>query len=195
MTYPIVQGDHVFLRAVEMSDLDRCLRWVADSEVTQYLLIGRFPINRLREEEWLSNLYKSQSAVHFAVCKVEDSAHIGVCALHDIDWVDRFATLGILIGDKGHWGRGLGTEAIGLLGDYAFKVLNLNRLELAVFDFNDRATRSYTKLGFHSEGRLRSKRFKNGRYCDEILMGVLAPEWRIPASTTTQDPAHSDRGA
>jgi RimJ/RimL family protein N-acetyltransferase len=70
-------------------------------------------------------------------------------------------------------GKGFGTEALKLIVDYGFKVLNPNRIELTVFDFNERSFKCYKKIGFKEEGTLRQKRYKNGRYCDEIVMSIL----------------------
>ena len=65
-----------------------------------------------------------------------------------------------------------------LLIAHGFDVLNLHRIELAVYENNPRAMKSYTKLGFVEEGRLRQKRFKNGRWLDEVIMSILRTEWR-----------------
>jgi RimJ/RimL family protein N-acetyltransferase len=46
-----------------------------------------------------------------------------------------------------------------------------------VFDDNPRAIRSYEKVGFTLEGRLRQDVFKNGRYLDVLVMGILRHEW------------------
>ncbi|MCX7795915.1 MAG: GNAT family N-acetyltransferase [bacterium] len=61
---------------------------------------------------------------------------------------------------------------------YAFEVLNLNRVELTVYDFNKRAIRCYEKTGFTLEGRLRQKIFKNGNYQDVLIMSILKEEWK-----------------
>jgi len=170
-------GERIYLRPLELEDVERCMKWINDPEVNHFLVSGRFPINQLREEEWLRNHYKSDKDVIFAICLKEKDRHIGNCGLHLINWVDRNAVLGIMIGEKHYWNKGYGTEAVKLLLKYAFSILNLVRVELTVFDFNKRGIRAYKKAGFKEEGRLRKKRFKNGEYCDEIFMGVLREEW------------------
>ncbi|MDU7477465.1 MAG: GNAT family protein, partial [Paenibacillus macerans] len=73
---------------------------------------------------------------------------------------------------------GYGREAIELMKRFVFERLNLNRLELEVLDFNERAYRCYLGCGFKEEGRLRQKEFKNGKYSDLIIMSVLVEEFR-----------------
>lgn len=175
---PYLIGSEIYLRAVEAADTERCAQWMNDREVTQYLLSGMKPMNLAREIDWISNLYKNDHDIPFAICLKEGERHIGNCGLHAISWVDRHAVMGILIGVKEEQGRGYGTEAMKLLLEYGFDTLNLHRLELTVYDFNERGLKTYRKLGFVEEGRMRERRWKNGRYADEIFMSVLRSEWR-----------------
>src|SRR5690606_6936574 len=92
--------------------------------------------------------------------------------------VDRSAVLGIMIGEKTHWNRGYGTDAIMTMLAYGFDALNLHRIELTVSEDNARGIACYRKCGFVEEGRLRQNRFARGRYWDSLLMSVLAEEFR-----------------
>jgi RimJ/RimL family protein N-acetyltransferase len=83
-----------------------------------------------------------------------------------------------MIGDKRHWNKGLGTEAMQLLLKHGFETLNLHRIYLRVFANNPRAIRSYEKAGFVVDGRLREAHFADGVYIDDLLMSVLRPEWQ-----------------
>ena len=99
------------------------------------------------------------------------------CGIHQVNWKDRLGVCGIMIGEKNYWGKGYGTEAIELLMEYAFKTLNLNRIELMVYDFNQRAIHCYEKLGFIREGLKRQAVFINGGYHDILIMAILQQEW------------------
>ncbi len=72
---------------------------------------------------------------------------------------------------------GYGTEAIELLLEYCFNTVNLNRIELEVYDYNIRAIKSYRKIGFIEEGRKRQFMWNKGKYYDAIMMSILAEEW------------------
>ena len=71
----------------------------------------------------------------------------------------------------------MGTETTSLMLSHAFERLALHRVGLTVFSYNMRAIRAYEKAGFKVEGRLRDAIMREGRYFDEIQMGVLASEW------------------
>jgi RimJ/RimL family protein N-acetyltransferase len=60
---------------------------------------------------------------------------------------------------------------------FAFEQLNLNKVRLRVYDFNLRGIKSYLKLGFKQEGVLRQELFKDGKYHDIVMMGLLREEW------------------
>ena len=87
------------------------------------------------------------------------------------------AEVGITIGEKEYQGKGYGTEAMEVLLEYGFKTVNLNRIQLRVYEFNSRAIKSYNKIGFVEEGRMRQGIFIKGKYHDIIFMSILQEEW------------------
>jgi RimJ/RimL family protein N-acetyltransferase len=102
---------------------------------------------------------------------------VGGGGLVGIDWQNRFAEIGIHIGEKKYWDKGFGTKVIKLFLKHGFDTLNLNRLWLRVFETNQRAIRAYEKAGFTLEGRYRQGQFLDGKYVDVMIMSVLQSEW------------------
>ena len=88
--------------------------------------------------------------------------------------------VGIFIGEKESWGKGCGTEAMRLLLDYAFNLLNLHSVMLGAFEFNERAIRTYRSLGFKEIGRRRQARIVGPAKYDAVLMDLLASEFESP---------------
>jgi len=106
-----------------------------------------------------------------------DSVLLAKSQLHEINNINRTATLGIFIGNKKYWSKGYGTEAIQLILDFGFNYLNLNNIDLALMEFNQRALKCYEKCGFKEIGRKRKCNFINGKYYDSILMDILVEEF------------------
>ena len=102
---------------------------------------------------------------------------IGRCFLGSVDLVNRSARLGIVIGEKTHWDRGFGTEAIQLLLDYAFNILNLNSVNLGTYSFNERAIACYKKVGFKVIGQRREARIIGDKRYDALMMDILTSEY------------------
>jgi UDP-4-amino-4,6-dideoxy-N-acetyl-beta-L-altrosamine N-acetyltransferase len=170
----MIYGAITRLRRIERDDIPTFVRWFADPDVREFLLINR-PISIAEEEQWFAQQLQSQNAELFAI-ETNDGIHIGNIGLHDINWVHRAAEMGIVIGHKQYWGKGYGSDAIRTLLRFAFDEMNLHRVQLTVYEDNARAIRAYEKCGFQREGRLRDAVYRKGRYYDMFLMSVLNGE-------------------
>ncbi len=82
----------------------------------------------------------------------EVDAFIGTAELYDVTPVD--ATLGIIIGERTHWNRGYGPEAIEALLRHAFEALGLEQVGLHTYADNPRAQRAFRKVGFREVQRV-----------------------------------------
>jgi RimJ/RimL family protein N-acetyltransferase len=172
-------GEKVYLRPLDEADVPVFMEWINDFEVTRYLVAGVYPMTRWEEEEWVRSARGARDRVHLSIVLKDGDRLIGNTALFSIDYVSRFAVFGILIGEKNEWGKGYGGEATALVVNYAFSRLNLNRVELTVLDFNDRAINCYRRIGFHEESRLKGKRWANGAFHDEVVMATSRPSSEI----------------
>lgn len=171
----MLKGKQVALREIRKSDLPFFVKWMNDPEITQYLTVY-LPMTMEEEEEWYENIGKKKNSVYFAITTSDDKL-IGNIVLNKINEKNRCATLGIVIGDKNDWGKGYGREAIKLIVKYGFETLNLHRIELKYYDFNERAKKCYEKAGFKLEGMKRESHYINGKYCNEAIMSILKSEW------------------
>lgn len=114
-------------------------------------------------------------------------AVLGDIAMLDLDPPNESAAMRIALGPDSQ-GKGIGPEAIRLLLAYVFNVVGLHRLQLDVFDFNERGIRAYEKCGFRHEGRLRDALLWNGERHDSLIMSVLRPEWLANVDQPSGDP-------
>jgi len=167
----MIKGQKTILRAIEREDLPIFVRWFNDPEVRQYLLMY-MPMSLAEEEKWFERQLEDQNNRIFAI-ETADGVHIGNCGLHDFDWKNSKAELGIAIGEKEYWGKGYGSDAVRTLLGFAFGEMNLHRVQLEVYDFNPRALRCYEKCGLQVEGRQREALFRGGSYHDVLIMGIL----------------------
>lgn len=93
--------------------------------------------------------------------------------------------LAALIGEKSEWSKGLGQDALRLLLDYGFNILNLNSIELIVHEDNVRAIRCYEKLGFQVMGRQCEVKINGTRKLDVLMMDILSSELEFPVVLPT----------
>lgn len=100
----------------------------------------------------------------------EGAACIGTIELYDLRASE--ATIGIIIGERSHWSRGYGSEAMRALLTYAFEELGLERVRLHTFGDNLRAQAAFRKVGFVEQRRETGAR---GRV--DVHMALLRTAW------------------
>ncbi len=168
-------GKTVNLRPVSREDIPKILVWINDPEVRQFVA-SVYPTTQKFEEDWVDGLGKDKDNI-VVVIETKEGKAIGLMGLHRIDWVNRVATTGALIGDKEYWGKGFGSDAKMVLLDYAFNTLNLHRINSDVIAFNERSLNYSLRCGYKIEGKKRQAMFRHGKYWDRIELGLLREEW------------------
>jgi len=171
----MILGERTRLRAIEREDVPTFVRWFNDPDVRRFLDMY-LPMSKAEEEQWFEAYLKNDSSRFFGI-ETGEGVFIGNVGLHGIDWKNRSAVLGIVIAEKEYWGQGYGSDAVNTLLGFAFNEMNLHRIHLSVFDFNERAIHCYEKCGFRREGRAREALFREGRYHDAIHMAILRREF------------------
>lgn len=155
-------------------------QWLRNSE---YMLLLDTDPPVLWSEKTLKDriekdLEESHEDVFYAMIRtLEEDRLIGFLAFFETFWNHGDAWVAIGLGEAEFWGKGYGSEAMQLALRYAFNELNFHRVTLGVFEYNQRAIRSYQKVGFVEEGRIRGEFLRQGKRWDMIFMGILREEW------------------
>lgn len=178
----MLRGRKVVLREFRKEDAGRIQEWIGNENITKYLGFLMFPQTLEETQAYVERqLHKERvpSSGEFVIALADDPQldYIGAVGLHMIDWRNRNCELGIVIGREDLLGQGLGAEAIHLLLGFAFDFLNMHKVNLTVFEYNERAYRCYVRCGFKDEGRIREQRYHGGRYWDMIIMGITKDEY------------------
>lgn len=151
-------------------------RWANDPMVTHYLFTGRLPST---VEDWTDTIredMKDSSCVVLGIIFTDGRHLVGTVGFYQIDPIGRTAEYRIFIGDRRHWGKGLGSAVTKAMVAYGFGNLNLHTIWLGVNADHIAAQRAYANAGFEYEGTLRDRIYRNGQYYDAIAMSVLRSE-------------------
>ena len=182
-----LEGTLVVLRPHVPANLKAFERWYSDAEVARLTRYQDGPMRRDEIERFFAARVVGPDSLALAVHVRSTDRLIGTCAFSQLDGDNGSALYHITIGEKDTWGRGYGTEATQLMLRHAFERLSLHRVALSVFEFNQRAIRSYRRCGFQVEGRAREAIWREGRWWDEITMSILEPEWRALETAAPDD--------
>jgi len=172
-----IEGRTIVLRRHDARNVTAFQRWYADPEVARLTRYQDGPMRADEVRRFFEARVAGTGSLALAIHLRDTNRLIGTCAFSQLDGDNGSALFHITIGEHDCWGRGYGTEATVLMLEHAFETLGLHRVGLAVFAFNERAIRSYRKVGFVVEGRSREGIWRDGRFHDEIQMSILQDEW------------------
>jgi RimJ/RimL family protein N-acetyltransferase len=177
MSADIYAGKLVRLAPMELeADSKLMAGWARNSEYSRLLDSDPAMLWAPKQmEEWFSK--GEEEMVHFMIHTLADDRTIGMIDLSGFNWIAGHCWVGIGLGEPEFWGKGHGSDAMNVILRFGFCQLNLNRVNLNVFEYNPRAFRSYEKVGFQVEGRERQWMAREGKRWDIIYMGILRREW------------------
>jgi RimJ/RimL family protein N-acetyltransferase len=172
----MLRGERVWLRALEPGDAQALHRWHLDHELS--VLDGvLYPTTLGEWEEFVAKAPAVSFGDVVLGAGTDADGLIGYVSLRRTRPEDRSSEFGIALARE-HWQQSYGRDDTLTLLRFAFREMNLHRVSLTVTDYNDRARGMYEACGFREEGRLREAKFRAGRYCDNVVMGILDREFQ-----------------
>jgi len=177
----MIKGKHIGLRAVEKEDLIQLRDW-------RNLPGFRKNFREVRELSledqyaWFESLQKTKHINYmFSIVDVKTEKLIGAAGLLYVNWVIRSADFSFYIGENEQYvGEDDRTkEAVELLLNYGFNTLNLNKIWMELYAFDDQKIKLFTEdYNFKVDGKLRENCFEDGQYWDSLIISLLKKEYR-----------------
>jgi RimJ/RimL family protein N-acetyltransferase len=169
----------IALREITREDIPTINRWRQDPVVTDGVGAPRRFIGLDADLKWYDDYLSHRATeVRCVVSLVESGQIVGMVSLTRIDYVHRNAEFNAMVGEREARNRGVGTEATRAMVRHGLFDLNLHRIYVSILHENISSIRMCEKAGFREEGTIREGAYKNGRYHDLVLMGVLKSEWQ-----------------
>ena len=179
---PVVNivGELVALGPHRQDLLPTYQRWMNDFSTLRTLSSASpKPVTLEQQAAWYDT-HLTADEVRFTVYERASWRPVGTTELFGIDYRNRTASWGVLIGELDCRGKGYGTETARLMLDYAFTALGLHSVLLTYAAYNLAGQRAYAKAGFRQVGRRRACRRLGDRLWDEVYMDCLATEFTSP---------------
>lgn len=172
-------GKKIVLRPARAMDAKVLVQWMNNPKTREYLA-RVFPVSLPAEKDWvekLSKLEKNPGDIVFIIETRADNKPVGIIGLHSINWFNRHATTGTVIGDDRSRNKGYATEAKMLILKYAFDNLGLHKIISRAYAKNLASIRYSEKCGYVQEGLLKSEMFRDGSFEDIVLMACFRETW------------------
>jgi RimJ/RimL family protein N-acetyltransferase len=172
-----IQGKIISLRAIESLDLVALQKWSNDPEI-QYMLGGwHVPTSGIVMEEWLKRVTVDNNNLRLAIDH-PGLGIIGTANLVEINWKDRNAFHGMLLGNPDVRGKGIGMDVVFAIMKYAFEELGLNRLDTSIIEYNEASKKLYiNKCGWKIDGVKREWYWRKNQYWDKLSVGITRNEY------------------
>jgi len=154
------------------------LGWLNDPEVVRPMASPALLAPKGSEfiEESLARFTRPECQGFF-IRLAPDNVFIGTAKLDGISLQTRSAWDGIMIGDRRYHGRGLAPQVYRVLLAHAFETLGLRRVSGGCNEKNIPMVRTFQRVGYTLEGRLRQADCIDGEYSDHLYFGILREEF------------------
>jgi UDP-4-amino-4,6-dideoxy-N-acetyl-beta-L-altrosamine N-acetyltransferase len=175
----MIKGELVGLIKPTLEHMPQLVEWRNIPEYRKYYREYR-EANLEDQLNWYNNIMMKDPNWHHFVVKPLNNLNkiIGVVFLNHIHPIYRTGEFGISLSDFSYQGKGYGKDMLLTLIKYGFKELNLNRIWCEVYS-NNNSIHLYRKIGFKDEGILRQHVFKDGKYLDSHMLGMLKSEYEL----------------
>ena len=170
----VIEGKRVCLCEIQLSDANRSYcKWMNDPKVNQYMesRFERWSVSKLRR--YISDIKKNPDNIFLKIVSKNGNKHVGNIKIGPVNHHHGYADVGVIIGEKSFWGKGVATEAIKLVVNYAFNELDLHKLTAGAYEPNAGSVKAFKKAGFSIEGIRKKHYLCNGGYVDSVLLGIV----------------------
>ncbi|HRR19644.1 MAG TPA: GNAT family protein [Ignavibacteriales bacterium] len=170
-------GKYIELRAIEERDLVLLHKWSNDPEIQYWLGGWHTPTSEIVMKQWFNRVTVDNNNLRFAI-EHNELGLLGTANLVDINWKDKNAFHGMLLGDKDIRGKGIGVDVVMTIMKYAFEELGLNRIDGSMIEYNTPSLKLYLeKCGWKKEGIKKEWYFRKNRFWDKIIVGITRNEY------------------
>lgn len=173
----MIDGKYITLRAYKPEDVEIALKLINTMSIKVMLEgVNAFPFSIENQRQFIQSAMESRGPLYnFAIEEKSTGEYIGGCGINSYDAKNRTVVIGMWIAEKCH-GKGYGSDTLRTLCKFIFDELNIHKIDLNYFSFNEKGRRCYDSVGFKEEGVRRKELFRFGEYHDIIEMGLFRDE-------------------
>lgn len=143
---------------------DNYLEWMNDPVVVRYTESKYIVHTRNSLESFVENCMKRENCILFGIFDSEKGIHIGNIKIDNIHFKYKHADIGLIIGRKEYWGRGVATEAIRLCTEFSFQNLKLHKVWAGCYEKNFGSLKAFINNDYSIAYVKRDEVFMDDKY-------------------------------
>jgi diamine N-acetyltransferase len=176
----ITRNRFIHLRTVTPRDLEHLSRWSEDLHLARMVgseLLQAYKDVYDKDESFFEALLSDPTQIALIIMANEGSPDpVGMVRLFNIHQSEGYAGIETILADRRPRWRGYGVQASRLMAYYGADVLGLRRIEAKAYEYNPLSVNTLKRNGFTHEGTLRKASWRDGRYWDILVFGILRDE-------------------
>lgn len=159
--FPTIIGSTFILRQINTYDIDNIYFGLSNPEVIKYYGVNYDSLSQTQQQmEWFRELEETETGIWWVIVNIKNDDFYGAIGLNNLNKIHRKAEIGFWLLPN-FWGKGIMSGALKLITNYAFKDLNLHRIEAMVETENINSKKLLQKLNFSFEGTFVDYEIKN----------------------------------
>ncbi|MGH4123157.1 MAG: GNAT family N-acetyltransferase [Clostridium sp.] len=178
--FPMLETERFILREVVETDYPAIYDIYSDEDAVKYQQIKSMStIEQAKKSvEFFINGFKTKKFIRWCIALKKNDDVIGLITLHDFDIWNSKSEIGYMLNKK-YWGQNIMSEVSKKVIDYAFEVIELNRIEALIDPENIASIKLNIKLRFEKEGLKKEAAYnrRTGKYEDRLIFGIIKSNW------------------
>lgn len=176
--FPKLETERFILRKGTVDDRNDLFELYANENVVKYLPLNLFKSveDAMVEINWYEKIFKEQMGLRWVIEEAKSKKVIGTCGYLNYEKEHNRIEIGYDL-NPAYWGQGIMQETLGKIIHFAFRSMEINKIEAKVEPENKASIRLLEKLNFCKEGVLRQHEFEKGKYVDLVLFSILKSEY------------------
>lgn len=171
--FQTLKTKRLLLRPFKSNDILNVYKGLSDPEVIKYYGVSyATPEETKVQMKFFSDLEKNKTGIWWAICSADNKIFYGAAGINDIQKEHQKGEIGFWL-LKEHWKKGIITEALPIILQFAFETLKLHRIEAIIENENIASKKIVEKSGFECEGIMRECEIKNGNFIDLCIYAKL----------------------
>ena len=172
MRYKKFVGENIYFSPIDSKDYELFTKWVNDETVSRGIGSAGLSFSEVVEKNYLEKQENDISKIQFSIIRKSDDKLLGTYGVVSIKPMHQIAEVGGFIGEQTERGKGYGSEALRMICDYCFNVLNLRNIYVNIYSFNIASQKAARKVGFALVGRIKEAYYYNNAFHDQMIFQI-----------------------